>query len=63
MEVLAIIAALCQVPTGAILNRGAVELHQIECQKYYVRCLKLNKNYTYSVGQKKVSQCILERTK
>lgn len=54
MEILRTIAFLCTVTSG---NTTAVNVEklQLECQKYYVKCLSNTSTY------KNVSKCILDR--
>lgn len=54
MEILKTIAFLCTITSG---NTAAtnVEKIQLDCQKYYVKCL--NNTSTY----KDISKCILDR--
>ena len=54
MEILRTIAFLCTVTSGSTYPAG-IEKIQLECQKYYVKCL--NNTSTY----KDVSKCILDR--
>jgi hypothetical protein len=59
MEIIATIAALCQLNTGAD-GTSLLELiqkKQLQCQQYYVKCLDnpVNRNY------KTLSKCIVDK--
>ena len=61
IEIFTAIALLCQVGPDAYIS--TVHKHQLECQKYYIKCL----NIPLSVGDvdykthKALANCILNR--
>lgn len=62
MELITAIALLCQIHPTSTGKFVSIDSHQLDCQKYYAKCLLESKEKRILKGlQTQILECILKR--